>query len=110
VAERIGRGNQGHYLDASGILARTAERRVVQRLDYRAATGDLQEACVRLGLRSSATSRSFDRRTGRLIAEYLATSYRGDDALSWAIPGRSTDKLQKVRAEIAIGAPDDLPW
>ncbi|MBV9529973.1 MAG: saccharopine dehydrogenase NADP-binding domain-containing protein, partial [Bradyrhizobium sp.] len=47
--------------------------------------------------------------TGRLVAEYLATSYRGDDALSWAIAGRSTDKLQKVRAEIGIGAPDDLP-
>jgi short subunit dehydrogenase-like uncharacterized protein len=45
--------------------------------------------------------------TGRLIAEYLATSYRGDDALSWAIAGRSTDKLQKVGAE--IGAPGDLP-
>ena len=45
--------------------------------------------------------------TGRLIAEYLATSYRGDDAPTWAIAGRSTDKLQKVRAE--IGAPDDLP-
>src|SRR5881394_2914979 len=45
--------------------------------------------------------------TGRLIAEYLATSGRGDDAPSWAIAGRSTDKLQKVRAD--IGAPDDLP-
>src|SRR4029078_10448149 len=45
--------------------------------------------------------------TGRLIAEYLATSYRGDDAPSWAIAGRLTDKLQKVRAD--IGAPDDLP-
>ncbi|NOJ50568.1 saccharopine dehydrogenase family protein [Bradyrhizobium archetypum] len=45
--------------------------------------------------------------TGRLIAEYLATSYRGDDAPAWAIAGRSTDKLQKVRAD--IGAPDDLP-
>ena len=45
--------------------------------------------------------------TGRLIAEYLATSFRGDDAPSWAIAGRSTDKLQKVRAE--IGAPNDLP-
>ena len=45
--------------------------------------------------------------TGRLIAEYLATSYRGDDAPSWAIAGRSTDKLQKVRAD--IGAPDHLP-
>ena len=45
--------------------------------------------------------------TGRLIAEYLATSYRGDDAPSWAIAGRSTHKLQKVRAD--IGAPGDLP-
>ena len=45
--------------------------------------------------------------TGRFIAEYLATSYRGDDAPSWAIAGRSTDKLQKVRA--VIGAPDNLP-
>ena len=45
--------------------------------------------------------------TGRLVAEYLATSYRADDAPSWAIAGRSTDKLQKVRAE--IGAADDLP-
>jgi hypothetical protein len=45
--------------------------------------------------------------TGRLIAEYLATPSHGDDAQSWAIAGRSTDKLQKVRAE--IGAPDDLP-
>jgi short subunit dehydrogenase-like uncharacterized protein len=49
--------------------------------------------------------------TGGLIAEYLATSYRGEDgpsnALSWAIAGRSTDKLRKVRAD--IGAADDLP-
>src|ERR1700751_3722652 len=45
--------------------------------------------------------------TGRLIAEYLATSYRGADAPSWAIAGRSTDKLRKVRANIA--SPDDLP-
>jgi short subunit dehydrogenase-like uncharacterized protein len=45
--------------------------------------------------------------TGRLIAEHLATCYRGDDAPSWAIAGRSTHKLQQVRAD--IGAPDDLP-
>jgi len=44
--------------------------------------------------------------TGRLTAEYLATSYRGDDAPSWAIAGRSIDKLEKVCAD--IGAPDDL--
>src|ERR1700745_283696 len=45
--------------------------------------------------------------TGRLIAEYLATSYRGDDAPSWAIAGRSTDKLQKGHPD--IGAPEYLP-
>ena len=45
--------------------------------------------------------------TGGLIAEYLATSYRGEDAPSWAMAGRSIDKLEKVCAE--IGAPDDLP-
>jgi short subunit dehydrogenase-like uncharacterized protein len=45
--------------------------------------------------------------TGGLIAEYLATSYRGGDAPSWAIAGRSIDKLQKVRTDIS--APDDLP-
>jgi short subunit dehydrogenase-like uncharacterized protein len=44
--------------------------------------------------------------TGRLIAEYLATSYRGDHAPSWAIAGRSIDKLEKLRGE--IGAPDAL--
>ena len=46
--------------------------------------------------------------TGRLIAEYLATSYRGDDAPPWAIAGRSTDKLQKVRAD--IGAQTICLW
>jgi short subunit dehydrogenase-like uncharacterized protein len=45
--------------------------------------------------------------TGHLIAEYLAASSRGGDSLSWAIAGRSIDKLEKVCAE--IGRPDDLP-
>lgn len=44
--------------------------------------------------------------TGRLVAEYLATEYRGSD-LRWAIAGRSLDKLAVVRD--AIGAPRDLP-
>ncbi|GAB1716394.1 MAG: Saccharopine dehydrogenase [Nitrobacter sp.] len=44
--------------------------------------------------------------TGRLVAEYLATAYRGSD-LRWAIAGRSLDKLASVRD--AIGAPRDLP-
>ena len=36
--------------------------------------------------------------TGRLIAEYLVTSYRGDDAPSWAIAGRSTARCRRRRA------------
>src|SRR6201993_2069873 len=68
----------------------------------------------RVSRRTNVVKRDFDLivygatgYTGHLIAEYLAMSYRGDDAPSWAIAGRSTDKLQKVRAE--VGAPDDLP-
>jgi short subunit dehydrogenase-like uncharacterized protein len=64
--------------------------------------------------RTNAVKRDFDLivygatgYTGGLIAEYLATSYRGEDAPSWAMAGRSIDKLEKVCAE--IGAPDDLP-
>src|ERR1700754_725182 len=45
--------------------------------------------------------------TGQLVAEYLATHYKGDDNLRWAIAGRSMDKLASVRD--AVGAPKDLP-
>ena len=45
--------------------------------------------------------------TGQLVAEYLATHYRGDNSLRWAMAGRSRDKLAAVRD--AIGAPDDTP-
>ena len=45
--------------------------------------------------------------TGQLVAEYLATHYRGDSSLKWAMAGRSRDKLAAVRD--AIGAPADLP-
>ena len=46
--------------------------------------------------------------TGRLVAEYLASHY-GDraDGPSWAMAGRSLDKLEQVRD--AIGAPDTTP-
>lgn len=43
--------------------------------------------------------------TGRLVAEYLAAHYKGDSGLTWAMAGRSKDKLAAVRD--AIGAPDD---
>lgn len=45
--------------------------------------------------------------TGRLVAEYLAAHYKGDDTLKWAMAGRSKDKLAAVRDE--IGAPKDTP-
>jgi short subunit dehydrogenase-like uncharacterized protein len=44
--------------------------------------------------------------TGQLVAEYLASRYRGSD-LTWAMAGRSLDKLAAVRD--AIGAPADTP-
>jgi short subunit dehydrogenase-like uncharacterized protein len=45
--------------------------------------------------------------TGQLVAEYLATQYRDDKALKWAMAGRSLDKLKSVRD--AIGASADTP-
>src|SRR3569623_568176 len=41
--------------------------------------------------------------TGQLVAEYLAAHYRGDNALKWAMAGRSLGKLKSVRD--AVGAP-----
>jgi short subunit dehydrogenase-like uncharacterized protein len=46
--------------------------------------------------------------TGRLVAEYLASHYRGrPDAPKWAMAGRSMAKLEEVRG--LIGAPADTP-
>jgi short subunit dehydrogenase-like uncharacterized protein len=45
--------------------------------------------------------------TGQLVAEYLATHYKGDNNLKWAMAGRSKEKLASVRD--AIGAPADTP-
>jgi short subunit dehydrogenase-like uncharacterized protein len=45
--------------------------------------------------------------TGQLVAEYLASHYRDDKQLKWAMAGRSLDKLKSVRD--AIGAPADTP-
>jgi short subunit dehydrogenase-like uncharacterized protein len=45
--------------------------------------------------------------TGQLVAEYLAAEYGNDNALKWAMAGRSLDKLKSVRD--AIGAPSDTP-
>lgn len=45
--------------------------------------------------------------TGQLVAEYLATHYRNDKELKWAMAGRSLDKLKSVRD--TIGAAADTP-
>lgn len=45
--------------------------------------------------------------TGRLVAEYLAGSYAGKASPTWAMAGRSLDKLAEVRD--LIGAPADTP-
>jgi short subunit dehydrogenase-like uncharacterized protein len=45
--------------------------------------------------------------TGQLVAEYLATHYKNDSNLKWAMAGRSKEKLASVRD--AIGAPADTP-
>ncbi len=45
--------------------------------------------------------------TGRLVAEYLLTSYGATGSVRWAMAGRSAAKLADVRN--LIGAPDTLP-
>ena len=45
--------------------------------------------------------------TGQLVAEYLAANYTGQGAPTWAMAGRSLDKLASVRD--AIGAAADTP-
>ncbi|MEM8919785.1 MAG: saccharopine dehydrogenase NADP-binding domain-containing protein [Pseudomonadota bacterium] len=45
--------------------------------------------------------------TGRLVAEYLAQQYAGAATPTWAMAGRSADKLASVRDE--IGAPANTP-
>jgi short subunit dehydrogenase-like uncharacterized protein len=45
--------------------------------------------------------------TGQLVAEYLASHYKADSNLKWAMAGRSKEKLASVRD--AIGAPADTP-
>jgi short subunit dehydrogenase-like uncharacterized protein len=45
--------------------------------------------------------------TGQLVAEYLASHYKSDGELKWAMAGRSLEKLAAVRD--AVGAPSDIP-
>ncbi|HUO13112.1 MAG TPA: saccharopine dehydrogenase NADP-binding domain-containing protein [Caulobacteraceae bacterium] len=46
--------------------------------------------------------------TGRLVAAHLLKTYGAAGDLKWAMAGRSTAKLAKVRDE--IGAPESLPF
>ena len=45
--------------------------------------------------------------TGRLVAEYLHKQYGNGNGLTWAMAGRSADKLQQVRDEMSL--PVDTP-
>src|SRR5882757_5320783 len=45
--------------------------------------------------------------TGRLVAEYLNTTYGIGGPVKWAMAGRNLDKLAEVRDQ--IGAGDKLP-
>lgn len=45
--------------------------------------------------------------TGQLVAEYLSAHYKDGKALTWALAGRSLDKLRSVRE--AIGAHAETP-
>jgi short subunit dehydrogenase-like uncharacterized protein len=40
--------------------------------------------------------------TGKLVAEYMNQRYGADGEVSWAIAGRSADKLKRVRDELAL--------
>ncbi|MEM6581601.1 MAG: saccharopine dehydrogenase NADP-binding domain-containing protein [Pseudomonadota bacterium] len=42
--------------------------------------------------------------TGKLIAEYLNTQYGVDGDVSWAMAGRSQEKLESVRDELSISS------
>jgi short subunit dehydrogenase-like uncharacterized protein len=45
--------------------------------------------------------------TGKLVAEYLNAQYGVGGSVSWALAGRSLDKLEAVRSELGIS--QDLP-
>ncbi|MEL6259012.1 MAG: saccharopine dehydrogenase NADP-binding domain-containing protein, partial [Pseudomonadota bacterium] len=45
--------------------------------------------------------------TGRLVVEYMADRYPAGSGVSWAMAGRSADKLAAIRDE--MGAPVDTP-
>ena len=45
--------------------------------------------------------------TGKLVADYMNKKYGVNGAVSWAIAGRSLEKLEAIRDELGISG--DLP-
>lgn len=43
---------------------------------------------------------------GKIICQYLVSQYSGPDSLTWAIAGRSRQKLDKLKADLGDGAKD----
>ena len=46
--------------------------------------------------------------TGKLVVEYLVSIYGGDQTISWAMAGRSIEKLQSVKDDIGVNADIEL--
>ena len=42
--------------------------------------------------------------TGKLVVEYMQEKYGKDEGISWAISGRSEEKLNSVREELKVGS------
>jgi len=42
--------------------------------------------------------------TGKLVVEYMQEKYGKDECISWAIAGRSEEKLNSVREELKVGS------
>ena len=42
--------------------------------------------------------------TGKLVVEYMQEKYGNDEGISWAIAGRSEEKLNSVREELKVGS------
>ena len=46
--------------------------------------------------------------TGKLVVEYLVSKYGDDENISWAMAGRSIEKLQSVKDDIGVNADIEL--
>ena len=46
--------------------------------------------------------------TGKLVVEYLVSNYGDDQTISWAMAGRSIEKLQSVKDDIGVNADIEL--